>query len=128
MKKYHLFVYVSGEEGDYCQWDFLGSFEDQGPANSAAHKYLDDHYWDHTEFTLMATADDGGLIRYKQGNYEKRKVYVDGKTPGGQQKYIFKWAIWWEDDEGIFHDGTKELSPKLKEAIDNAWLEKKRKW
>jgi hypothetical protein len=36
--------------------------------------------------------------------------------------------IWWEDDEGIYHDGTLDLDVNLREEIDNAWLEKRRKW
>ena len=36
--------------------------------------------------------------------------------------------IWWEDENGIYHDETKNLPVELREIIDNAWLEKKRKW
>ena len=36
--------------------------------------------------------------------------------------------IWWEDDNGIYHDGTPNLAPELRRKIDNAWIEKSRKW
>ena len=36
--------------------------------------------------------------------------------------------IWWEDENGIYHDGTIDLPAELRELVDNAWLEKKRKW
>ena len=36
--------------------------------------------------------------------------------------------IWWEDNEGIFHDGTPGLPVDLREMVDNAWIEKSRKW
>jgi len=39
-----------------------------------------------------------------------------------------KKKIWWEDDNGIHHDETPNLPTNLRDAIDNAWLEKKRKW
>jgi hypothetical protein len=31
--------------------------------------------------------------------------------------------IWWKDSDGIIHDGTKELPVKLRDLVDNAWLE-----
>jgi len=36
--------------------------------------------------------------------------------------------IWWEDETGIYHDGTLELPVELREIVDNAWIEKSRKW
>ena len=36
--------------------------------------------------------------------------------------------IWWEDDDGVHHDETPTLPVDLRESVDNAWLEKKRKW
>ena len=36
--------------------------------------------------------------------------------------------IWWEDDNGVHHDETPNLPFDVREAVDNAWLEKKRKW
>lgn len=36
--------------------------------------------------------------------------------------------IWWEDDEGIYHDGVPDLPVEIRSAVDNAWIEKSRKW
>jgi len=36
--------------------------------------------------------------------------------------------IWWEDDDGIFHDETPYLPIEFRDAVDNAWIEKSRKW
>jgi len=36
--------------------------------------------------------------------------------------------IWWEDDNGVFHDGTPNLPIEIRKKVDNAWIEKSRKW
>ncbi len=36
--------------------------------------------------------------------------------------------IWWEDENGVFHDGTPGLPIELRGMVDNAWIEKSRKW
>jgi len=36
--------------------------------------------------------------------------------------------IWWEDDDGAFHDGTPDLPIELRGDVDNAWIEKSRQW
>ena len=36
--------------------------------------------------------------------------------------------IFWEDDEGAFHDETPLLPVHLRELVDNAWIEHRRKW
>jgi hypothetical protein len=36
--------------------------------------------------------------------------------------------IWWEDDDGVFHDGVPDLPMELRGDVDNAWIEKSRKW
>ena len=35
--------------------------------------------------------------------------------------------IWWEDD-GVFHDGVPDLPMEVRGDVDNAWIEKSRKW
>ena len=35
--------------------------------------------------------------------------------------------IWWKDKDGIMHDGTPDLPVKLRNLVDNAWLEYSRK-
>ena len=36
--------------------------------------------------------------------------------------------IWWEDDDGVFHDEAPDLPIELRGDVDNAWIEKSRKW
>jgi hypothetical protein len=36
--------------------------------------------------------------------------------------------IWWQDENGVFHDNTPNLPVHLRKMIDNAWIETKRKW
>ena len=36
--------------------------------------------------------------------------------------------IWWQDDDGIYHDETPSLPIELRQDVDNAWIEKSRKW
>lgn len=36
--------------------------------------------------------------------------------------------VWWEDDNGIFHDETPNLPADLRDKVDNAWIEKRRHW
>jgi hypothetical protein len=35
--------------------------------------------------------------------------------------------IWWEDDGG-YHDGVRDLPIEVRDAVDNTWIEKSRKW
>lgn len=35
--------------------------------------------------------------------------------------------IWWEDDDGVYHDETPDLPIELRDVVDNAWIEKSRK-
>ena len=34
--------------------------------------------------------------------------------------------LWWEDDEGIYHDATVDIPVELRDLVDNAWIEKRR--
>jgi len=36
--------------------------------------------------------------------------------------------VWWEDGDGVFHDGVPDLPVELRGDVDNAWIEKSRKW
>ena len=36
--------------------------------------------------------------------------------------------IWWEGEDGVFHDETPYLPIEFRDAVDNAWIEKSRKW
>ena len=61
----------------------------------------------------------------KEGNI-KTEIWAEIKDSGTGT--IVDKLIWWEDDEGIYHDATPELSVELRGAVDNAWIEKSRKW
>ena len=41
---------------------------------------------------------------------------------------VMKKRIWWKGNDGVQHDETPGLPPEVRNAVDNAWLEKKRKW
>ena len=36
--------------------------------------------------------------------------------------------IWWQDDNGVYHDETPTLPCDVRQDVDNAWIEKSRKW
>jgi hypothetical protein len=36
--------------------------------------------------------------------------------------------IFWEDEQGVYHDEMVQLTADIRNAIDNAWIEKRRKW
>jgi len=39
-----------------------------------------------------------------------------------------KRRIWWKDNKGISHDETPDLPVEVRDSVDNAWIEKRRKW
>jgi hypothetical protein len=39
-----------------------------------------------------------------------------------------KKRIWWKDENDVYHDGVRELPIDVRDAVDNAWIEKSRKW
>ena len=65
------------------------------------------------------------LMKDKDGviKTEIRAKIIDRETG----KIINK-RIWWEDDDGFYHDGTPDLPIELRDAVDNAWIEKSRNW
>jgi len=36
--------------------------------------------------------------------------------------------IWWKGEDGVFHDETPDLPIDIQGDVDNAWIEKSRKW
>ena len=36
--------------------------------------------------------------------------------------------IWWEGDDGVFHDRIPDLPMESRGDVDNAWIEKSREW
>ena len=39
----------------------------------------------------------------------------------------YKKRIFWQGDDGIHHDETPSLPVDFRDAVDNAWIEKRRK-
>jgi len=65
------------------------------------------------------------LKEMKNGNI-KTEIWVE-LTNKVTSKTI-KSRIWWEDDNGAYHDGVRDLPIEIRDAVDNAWIEKSRKW
>jgi len=36
--------------------------------------------------------------------------------------------IFWQDEQGVFHDETPNIPADMRDAVDNAWIEKRRIW
>lgn len=64
----------------------------------------------------------------KEGIEGKQKTEIWAKIVDPKTKKTKDILIWWEDDEGIFHDETPNLPTSIRDIIDNAWIEKKRQW
>lgn len=39
-----------------------------------------------------------------------------------------KKLIFWKDEQGIYHDDSSKLPVELRDLVDNAWIEKSRRW
>ena len=55
------------------------------------------------------------------------KTEIWAEITNRETSEVMNRRIWWEDNEGIYHDGTPDLPPELREDVDNAWIEKIRK-
>lgn len=64
----------------------------------------------------------------KEGMEGKQKTEIWAKIIDPKTKKTKDILIWWEDDEGIFHDETPNLPADIRDIVDNAWIEKKRQW
>jgi len=65
------------------------------------------------------------LRRDKEGNI---KTEIWAEIEDAATGTITNKLIWWEDDEGIYHDETPELPTDLRKVVDKMWLEKRRAW
>jgi len=65
------------------------------------------------------------LKKNKSGN---TKTEIWAKITDRETCKTMNKLIWWEDDDGIYHDGTLDLPIELRGDVDNAWIEKSRKW
>ena len=63
-------------------------------------------------------------IQSKKGRFTEIWAHITDK----KTKNTINKKIWWEDENGIYHDATSELPYKLRNDLDNIWIEKKRKW
>lgn len=66
------------------------------------------------------------LLKEGKDGTIKTEIWAETTQEDSGQK-INK-LIWWEDDDGVFHDGTMDLPVSLRELVDNAWIEQIRKW
>jgi len=66
--------------------------------------------------------------KLKEGKKGNIKTEIWAEIRDMSTGTIMNKLIWWEDDDGVYHDGTPNLSTELREHIDNAWIEKSRKW
>lgn len=66
------------------------------------------------------------LLKERENGTMKTEIWTE-ITDRETRKTITK-RIWWEDDEGVYHDETPSLPIELREDVDNAWIEKSRKW
>ena len=66
------------------------------------------------------------LLRERRDGTIKTEIWAE-ITDRITRRIINK-RIWWKDNEGVYHDGVPDLPIEFREAVDNAWLEKSRKW
>ena len=64
----------------------------------------------------------------KEGVEGKQKTEIWAKITDQSTQKTTDTLIWWEDDDGIFHDETPNLPIHLRDDVDNAWIEKRRHW
>ena len=57
---------------------------------------------------------------------DTKKIGIWAKIKNLKTGEIINKHIWWKDSDGIMHDGTLELPVKLRDLVDNAWIEYKR--
>jgi hypothetical protein len=55
------------------------------------------------------------------------KTEIWAKITNKETDETIKNRIWWEDENG-YHDGVSDLPNEVRDAVDNAWIEKSRKW
>ena len=64
----------------------------------------------------------------KEGEKGKLKTEIWAEIKGNKTNTTMNKLIWWQDENGAFHDNTPNLPVHLRKMIDNAWIETKRKW
>ncbi|MCK4416114.1 MAG: hypothetical protein KAU84_03085 [Thermoplasmatales archaeon] len=64
----------------------------------------------------------------KDGERGNIKTEIWAEITNRETSTTMNKLIWWQDENGIYHDGTPNLPVHLREMVDNAWIEKSRKW
>ena len=64
----------------------------------------------------------------KEGHEGKHKTEIWAKIEDLGSGTVMNKLIWWEDENGVYHDETPDLSTDLRKAIDRVWIETSRKW
>ena len=64
----------------------------------------------------------------KEGEKGNIKTEIWAEITDKETYEIINKRIWWEEDNGTFHDDTSKLPIELQGEVDNAWIEKSRKW
>ena len=64
----------------------------------------------------------------KEGKDGSIKTEIWTKITDKQTYKTISKRIFWEDDDGVYHDETPSLPAELRGRIDNVWIEKSRKW
>ncbi len=65
------------------------------------------------------------LVKETENGVIKTEIWAE--ITNKETNETMKNRIWWEDDDG-YHDGVSDLPVELRGAVDNAWIEKSRKW
>jgi hypothetical protein len=63
----------------------------------------------------------------KNGEKGNKKTEIWAEITNKETNTTMNKLIWWQDENGAIHDGTPNLPVHLRELVDNAWLEKRRK-
>lgn len=64
----------------------------------------------------------------KNGVEGKNKTEIWAKITNEETHEAMDRLVFWEDENGLFHDETPNLPVELRDLVDNAWIEKKRIW
>jgi len=66
--------------------------------------------------------------KLRKNTKDKSKTEIWAEIKNMHTGITMNKLIWWKDNNGIYHDGTVDLPADLREIVDNAWIERCRKW
>ena len=58
----------------------------------------------------------------------KAKTEIWAKILNLDTKEQTETLVFWQDEQGVFHDETPNIPADMRDAVDNAWIEKRRIW